>query len=350
MNTFEAVEEIGYLAQQISRNTNFKEDDSNLRFVLENTLNELLVDLESSSETLEDYLANIIDDYVNQTVVILSCIIAAGVLILGTSVIYNTIVYKQIVYRFLEAFLKISSADIEFLHNKTSRFARKIEKALVEDLVQGSMYETADLDSFHIATNSKKSSDLSSSNIMNRNRKYDKKKRLKTSGFLLNALKDALIIFTVLLFFTSVMLIYNFLAQEFSERSRKLAKRYSYAVDEVSSIGVQISALYEFLSENGTTTIRDKDVISELEVLNTRVANTDTFYALYSNDGHEINPRFLDLLRGDLCRYTTNEADLAVCKDSELSSNGIFGLKSYYSLAVDNSMNLFLDSNRTEEA
>eukprot|EP00330_Aristerostoma_sp_ATCC50986_P007814 CAMPEP_0114583942 /NCGR_PEP_ID=MMETSP0125-20121206/7625_1 /TAXON_ID=485358 ORGANISM="Aristerostoma sp., Strain ATCC 50986" /NCGR_SAMPLE_ID=MMETSP0125 /ASSEMBLY_ACC=CAM_ASM_000245 /LENGTH=177 /DNA_ID=CAMNT_0001777803 /DNA_START=334 /DNA_END=867 /DNA_ORIENTATION=- len=177
-------------------------------------MNALLVDLEGTSEILEENLTGLIDEYVDMlTVYILTAIIVIGVAILGSSIIYNTVVYRQIVYRFLESFLRISVQDIEFLFTKTSRFARRIEKASTEELSQGSMYDTADLDSFdsfHILA--KKSGLSGGSSTTGRKARMDKKKKLKTSGFLIAALRDALIIFTVLMSFAIIMLVYNLLA------------------------------------------------------------------------------------------------------------------------------------------
>ena len=90
-------------------------EDVTLDFVFDNGLNRLLVDLENSTQILEDYIEKILDAYILITILVLNLIIMIGILVLGSASFYNTVTYKKTVYRFLEAFLKMKPNRIEAL-------------------------------------------------------------------------------------------------------------------------------------------------------------------------------------------------------------------------------------------
>ena len=73
---------------------------------------------------------------------------------------------------------------------------------------------------------------------MTNSKKIDSKKKLKTSGFLIAAFRDAAIVMLVLVLFVILMLIYNFISNNYKERTQLLADRYVNAIDELSQIGI----------------------------------------------------------------------------------------------------------------
>lgn len=64
------------------------------------------------------------------------------------------------------------------------------------------------------------------------------RKSLNAKRLILNALFDALVIFSVLVIIGILMIAFNFMADAFRDRASILAKRYIYSINELGLIGI----------------------------------------------------------------------------------------------------------------
>ena len=92
-----------------------------------------------------------------------------------------------------------------------------------------------------------------------------KNKKLKTDGLIRTALKDAFVVSFVLIAFAILMTIYTVFSKEYESYNNLLGERYLVSIDQLGEIGIGFTALYEALSENATTTIRDVNVLEGLD-------------------------------------------------------------------------------------
>jgi len=141
-------------------------------------------------------------------------------------------------------------------------------------------------------------------------------------------------------------------ASQFKNVNAKNVEKYTYALDEMNTLGIGLTALYEYVSEDGTTTIRNKPIIEALDTALARIKDLNSLYRVYaqSDNNFELDPAYTKIFQGYLCDWAV-PAFLSIClTDTTLNSKGLFGLKTFYSGTIEKLKIFYSNSNKTYEA
>ena len=109
-----------------------------------------------------------------------------------------------------------------------------------------------------------------------------------------------------------------------------------------------MNAVYEYIDMNGTTTILNVDIESQVRDLIGAIGNLEKTHSRFSS-GNSLDSQYENLLTGNLCVYS-DPTQLQFCEEDPNSKKGLMGIVAYYNKILTQAINSFKQSNRTTEA
>jgi hypothetical protein len=165
-----------------------------------------------------------------------------GLAALALSVLYNTYSYKKDSIRFVENFLRLPISEIEKIVNKIENLKGHLIQTKKENFDDKSFLEDEVLPN-----------KLSAKSI--RNKKQERKKTIEFDGLLWSNIRDTFVFLAVLSIFAALLLIYSQSVKNFYSESNLLFARYLFSINDLSSMGIAITAVYEYIDLNMTSTM-----------------------------------------------------------------------------------------------
>jgi PAS domain S-box-containing protein len=293
-------------------------DDPDLTFILENTLNDLVVNNEDIANILLDdnqiSLARV--EHTVLILMIVTLIISIGIILFVGRSELRFIKRKT---NFLDSFLRIKDYELDgtlgvvnslyTALKDNDRDERLMQKLLAKNLQQSAGPEVSKVDG-------------------KKEHRAFKAKSANTRGMnVLTYINLGLVTFFVLIF----VLIFGILLGVFVSYEGSISKLMLRVINTNANLfqfGLIFTSLYEYISENDSTTIRDEPIGSEWERTYHLLTASNDFFNSFSDQDATFNDQMVTLLNGNLCSMLFSDRSCAT-EVTGIGARGILGINAF---------------------
>jgi PAS domain S-box-containing protein len=310
-------------------------DDIDLQFILGNSLNDLVVKNEEVAMILLDDNKLSLRD-VENTILISLVVIVVITFGLFFMVARSEMKFIRRKRTFLDIFFRIKDAEIEenlFIVN--AFYVSLIESDREELFMQKVADNNLEMSQRKIEV---------TKNVRDFKAKSANSKDLDSRTYINLALAFAFMLSFVLLF--SILFISFF---NHKDLINKLMLRIANTNVNLSQFGLVFASLYEYISEDGTTEIRDEPINKEWESLYTELTSSVDFFNAFNDESSSNNDQILLLLNGDLCPllYTDRACSTEI---SGIGKRGILSINGFILKALRETKDFYDSSDQSATA
>jgi len=290
-------------------------DDPDLVFILSNTLNDLVVSNEEIANILLDD-NRISLQKVETTIIIL--LIATVAISFGiiTFVGRSEKKFAKRKINFLDSFLRIKDYEIA----STLAVVNNFNNALKENDREEKFLQKVVIDKIRVE-------EFKKNDGKKEHRSFKAKsanlKGMNTSIFVNLGLVTAFVIFFILIFGILLAVLLNF-----QSSISKLMLRVINTNINLFQFGLVFTSLFEYVSENGATTIRDEPIGDEWERTYRVLTGSNDFFNSFMDQDENFNNQMAFLLNSDLCSSYFTDRPCAT-ELSGVGTRGILGINAF---------------------
>ena len=307
-------------------------NNSKLSFILQNSLNDLLIKTNQAKDIILQGT-----EHANSNSLKLS------IVVMVVMPLYSFLVVQGLLIGFIMRY----KADTKKMFEHLSRFSGKDEiiverlegfKSLAKVIIDEENLHKIQQNWSKVKTKAKGTS------------KFDKK-MMDTKGLFISIAKQWIVGSMVMLIFIICYILINLRVAQFKSKYSKIAAKYTYALEEMNTLSLALTAFYEFVHADGATTIQNMPSGQALDTALERLQNVESLYSAYSGAEHdfELDPAYTTIFQGYLCDFALPIYHIFCVEDLEYNSKGLFGLKSFYSLVLRKLKRFYASSNHTTE-